>query len=51
MATASGGKIDTFDLGGGVNSEAFGVERRTVLAEASMLLCIARVLPGFGEVA
>ena len=49
-ATASGGVVEAFDLGG-VDAEGSMVERCIVFAEVSMLPGVARVLTGFGEVA
>jgi len=44
-ARASGGEVEAFDSGGGVDAEGHGVERCIVLAEVSI------VVTRFGEVA
>lgn len=49
--TGSGGEVDAFDLGAEVDAEGSRVERCIVLAKVSMLLCVARVVTGFSEVA
>ena len=49
-ATVSGGEVEAFDLGVEVNVKGSGLDRYIVLAEVSMLPCVARLKPGFGEV-
>ena len=49
IATLSGREV--CDLGNGGEVEGSGVERCIVLGEVSMLLFVAQVVTGFGEVA
>ena len=50
MAMVSGGEAEGFDFGAEVNAEGPGVEKCIVLVEVPMLLCVAQVGPGYGDV-
>lgn len=48
-AEVSGGEVWALDLGAEVDAKGSGVERCGILAEVSMLPCVAQVVTGFGK--